>query len=270
VEGEYMPSHRNQLGAVPLGPVDAPTRTDVFDADFGAKSAKKYTNNRSTANVDDYFGIVGGALGAVVAPLLDVLRPSKKQNTVGTLRPYQNAESTVKNSYLLNPGDRPAPTIRETTERSNGHMFINSGQSSTAYMVTRPMDVYTNRRDTTTEYSGVAGSALAKEVRTYDAEYRQRNNDIKSSTIDGRLVPGNMSLLQTDVNVRTSAGMERDLMNRRPAAPTMPYSTPGTSQIGELRGHQQLYGGLSADRSDSYVLSALKSNPYAIQPLTGY
>jgi len=270
VEGEYMPSHRNQLGAVPLGPVDAPTRTDVFDADFGAKSAKKYTNNRSTANVDDYFGIVGGALGAVVAPLLDVLRPSKKQNTVGTLRPYQNAESTVKNSYLLNPGDRPAPTIRETTERSNGHMFINSGQSSTAYMVTRPMDVYTNRRDTTTEYSGVAGSALAKEVRTYDAEYRQRNNDIKSSTIDGRLVPGNMSLLQTDGNVRTSAGMERDLMNRRPAAPTMPYSTPGTSQIGELRGHQQLYGGLSADRSDSYVLSALKSNPYAIQPLTGY
>jgi hypothetical protein len=270
VEGEYMPSHRNQLGEVPLGPADAQSRTDVFDADFGAKSAKKYTNNRSTANVDDYFGIVGGALGAVVAPLLDVLRPSKKQNTVGTLRPYQNAERTVKNSYLLNPGDRPAPTIRETTERSNGHMFINSGQSSTAYMVTRPMDVYTNRRDTTTEYSGAAGSALAKEVRTYDAEYRQRNNDIKSSTIDGRMVPGNMSLLQSDVNVRTSAGMERDLVNRRPAAPSMPYSTPGVSQMGELRGQQQLYSGISTDRSDAYVLSALKSNPYAMQPLTGY
>jgi hypothetical protein len=151
VEGEYMPSHRNQLGEVPLGPADAVRRTDVYDADYGAKSAKKYTNNRSTANVDDYFGIVGGALGAVVAPLLDVLRPSKKQNTVGTLRPYQNAESTVKNSYLMNPGDRPAPTIRETTERSNGHMFINSGQDKTAYMITKPMDVYTNRRDTSTE-----------------------------------------------------------------------------------------------------------------------
>ena len=270
IEGEYMPSHRNQLGEVPLGPVDAGSRSDVYDTDFGAKSVRKYTNNRSTANVDDYFGIVGGALGAVVAPLLDVLRPSKKQNTVGTLRPYQNAESTVKNSYLMNPGDRPGPTIRETTERSNGHKFINSGQDCTGYMITRPMDMYTNRRDTTTEYSGAAGSALAKKVRTYDAEYRQRNNDIKSSTIDGRMVPGNMSLLQSDVNVRTSAGMERDLANRRPAAPTMPYSTPGTSHMGELRGQQQLYGGMEADRSNAYVLSALKSNPYAIQPLTGY
>lgn len=268
VEGEYMPSHRNQLGEVPLGPADAIRRTDVYDADYGAKSAKKYTNNRSTSNVDDYFGIVGGALGAVVAPLLDVLRPSKKQNTVGTLRPYQNAESTVKNSYLMNPGDRPAPTIRETTERSNGHMFINSGQDKTAYMITKPMDVYTNRRDTSTEYGGAASGS--KEVRPYDAEYRQRNNENKSSTISGRMVPGHMSLLQTDVNVKTSANMESDLMNRRPAAPTMPFITPGFSQMGEMRGQQQLYGGMEMDRNNAYILSALKSNPYAIQPLTGY
>jgi len=268
VEGEYMPSHRNQLGEVNLGPVSGASRTDAYDADFGAKSTKKYTNNRSTANVDDYFGIVGGALGAVVAPLLDVLRPSKKQNTVGTLRPYQNAESTVKNSYLLNPGDRPAPTIRETTERSNGHMFVNSGQDRTAYMITKPMDVYTNRRDTTTEYGGAASGT--KEIRPYDAEYRQRNNENKSSTIAGRMVPGNMALLQTDVNVRSSSGMESDLMNMRPAPPSLPFTTPGVFQIGEFRGQNQLYGGMESDRSNAYVLSALKSNPYAIQPLTGY
>lgn len=269
VEGEYMPSHRNQLGEVPLGPVDAASRSDLYDADFGAKSAKKYTNNRSTSNVDDYFGIVGGALGAVVAPLLDVLRPSKKQNTVGTLRPYQNPERTVKNSYLMNPGDRPGPTIRETTENSNGHMFINSGQDRTAYTVTRPMDLYTNRRDTTAEYGGAAGTAFAKEVRPYDAEYRQRNNDIKSSTIDGRMVPGNMSLLQTDVNVRTSR-LDGDLLNRRGVAPSMPYATPDAMQMGHLKGQQQLYSGSNLDRNESYVLSALKSNPYAMQPLTGY
>jgi hypothetical protein len=268
VDGEYMPTHRQQFGEVPLGPVDAGKRSDLFDSDFGAKSAKKYTNNRSTANVDDYFGIVGGALGAVVAPLLDVLRPSKKQNTVGTLRPYQNAESTVKNSYLLNPGDRPAPTIRETTENSKGHMFVNSGQDRTAYMVTKPMDVYTNRRDTTTSYGGAASGA--KELRPYDAEYRQRNNDIKSSTIDGRMVPGNMSLLQADVNVRSKPGMESDLRNRRTVTPSMPYSTPSSSMIGEMKGQQQLYSGANLDRSEAYVLSALKSNPYAMQPLTGY
>jgi hypothetical protein len=168
----------------------------------------------------------------------------------------------------MNPGDRPGPTIREMTERSNGHMFLNSGQDRTAYMITKPMDVYTNRRDTSVEYGGVA--AGSKEARTYDAEYRQRNNDLKSSTIDGRMVPGNMSLLQTDVNVRSNISIESDLANRRQGVPTLPYSTPGISQMGELRGQQQLYGGSGLDRSESYVLSALKSNPYAIQPLTGY
>jgi hypothetical protein len=270
VEGEYMPSHRNQLGPVPLAPVDGVGKSGAYDADYGIKSLRKYANNRSTANVDDYFGAVGGALGAVVAPLLDILRPSKKQNAIGTMRPYQNPERTVKNSYLMNPGDRPAPTIREMTEQSNGHMFINSGQDRTAYMVTRPMDVYTNRRDTTTSYGGAAGSALAKESRTYDAEYRQRNNDIKSSTIDGRMAPGNMSLLQTDINMRSSSGMESDLAVRRQATPSMPYSTPSATHMGHVSGAQQLYSGSNLDRSESYVLSALKSNPYAIQSLTGY
>jgi hypothetical protein len=149
-------------------------------------------------------------------------------------------------------------------------MFLNSGQDRTAYMITKPMDMYTNRRDTSTEYGGAAGSALAKEVRPYDAEYRQRNNENKSSTIDGRLVPGNMSLLQSDVNVRLNKGMESDLANRRQNTPSLPYVTPGFSQMGEVRGQQQLYGGMEADRSNAYVLSALKSNPYAMTPLTGY
>lgn len=270
VEGEYMPSHRIQLGEVPLAPVDAVGHSVPYDVDYGMKSAQKYTNNRSTSNVDDYFGAIGGTLGAVVAPLLDILRPSKRQNVIGAMRPYQNPERTVKNSYLMNPNDRPAPTIREMTEQSNGHMFINSGQDGTAYMITKPMDVYTNRRDTTTQYGGVAGSVLAKEVRPYDAEYRQRNNDIKASTINGRMVPGNMSLLQTDVNMRTSNTTEYDLTVRRAANASMPYATPDASKMGHVSGARQLYSGSQLDRSESYVLNALKSNPYAMQPLSGY
>ena len=84
------------------------------------------------------------------------------------------------------------------------------------------------------------------------------------------MVPGNMSLLQSDVNVRSKTGMESDLMNRRQHMPNLPYITPGVSQMGEMRGQQQLYGGMETDRSDAYVLSALKSNPYAMTPLTGY
>lgn len=230
------------------------------------KSFKTYNNNRSTANVDDYFGAIGGALGAVVAPLLDVLRPSKRQNAIGTMRPYQNPESTVKNSYLMNPGDRPATTIREMTESGNGHLFVNGTQDSNAYTITQPMDKYTNRRDATASYSGAMGTTLAKQSRTYDAEYRQRNNDIKSSTIDGRMVPGNMSLMQGDINMRNKT-LDNDLLSRRSANASMPYATPDASKMGRVTGAQQLYATTGIDRNESYVLSSLKSNPYAMRPL---
>lgn len=266
VEGEYMPSHHKDLAAYPVGPIDGVGHSGAYDADYGVKSFKSYTNNRSTSNIDDYFGAIGGALGAVVAPLLDVLRPSKRQNAIGSMRPYQNPESTVKNSYLMNPGDRPAPTIREMTESGNGHLFVNGTQDSNAYTITRPMDVYTNRRDTTTSYSGGIGTTLAKESRTYDAEYRQRNNDIKSSTIDGRMVPGNMSLMQGDINMRNKT-LDNDLISNRAGAASMPYATPDASKMGRVTGAQQLYSSTGIDRNESYVLSSLKSNPYAMRPL---
>ena len=38
-----------------------------------------------------------------------------------------------------------------------------------------------------------AGAGL-QNTRSYEAEYNQRNNDIKSSTIEGRLIQGNMKL----------------------------------------------------------------------------
>jgi hypothetical protein len=269
VEGEYMPSHHKDLAAFPLGAVDGVGRAGAYDVDYGIKTFKSYTNNRNSSNVDDYFGAIGGAFGAAIAPLLDVLRPSKRQNAIGTLRPYQNPESTVKNSYLLNPGSGPAPTIREMTEHGSGHLFVNGTQDSNAYMVTRPMDIYTNRRDTTAEYSGSIGTTNAKNPRTYDAEYNQRNNDIKSATIAGRMVPGNMSLMQGDINMRNKT-LDDDLTVRRMANASLPYAGPDASKMGRVTGAEPLYASTGLDRNEDYVLSSLKSNPYAMRSLNGF
>ena len=120
-----------------------------------------YKNNRSENIQNDYFGAVGGAIGAVISPILDVLRPSRKENTVGTLRPYQNAGTTVSNSYIFNPSDRPGPTIRETTERSKFHM--NSGTSTFnkgGYTVANPRPVLNNRMNQSDYfYAGNASAA---------------------------------------------------------------------------------------------------------------
>lgn len=270
VEGEYMPSKHIDLGAVPIQAANAVGRSGARDGEYGLKSKMAYPNNRSTTRTDDYFGAIGGAFGSVVAPLLDMLRPSRKENTIGSLRPYQNPGSHVQNSYLFNPADRPAATIRETTEQSKGHYNINSGQRGGAYEVSKHQPVYTTRQTTGDfYYSGVAGgNEGTKQVRPYDAEYAQRNNDLKSSTIEGRMVPGNMSLMQGDIHM-TSKPKDTFMRNDRPVAPSLPYKSPDVSNMGKIQGASSLYQNIQLDRNTPEVMTSLKSNPYTLSVVNG-
>jgi hypothetical protein len=271
VPGEYRESTNIDLGAIPIGIVNAAGRNYAHDAEYGIKSSKAYMNNRVANKSGEYFGALGGVIGAAIAPVMDVLRPSRKENTIGTLRPYQNAKSTAGGqSYLFNPNDRPAPTIRETTENSKFHLNVNANQHGGAYEVSDHQVAYTNRQTTDDFYyaGGASAGERGREARPYDAEYRQRNNDIKSSTIDGRLVPGNMSLMNGDINMRQS---NRDGMfkNNRPVAPSMPYQSPSVATMGELHGNSGLYSTIQMDRTSPEILNSLQGNPYALSITSG-
>lgn len=266
-EGEYMPSKRIDLGEVPLSGAYAEGKGDPRAGDYGLKSQMVYKNNRSENIQNDYFGAVGGAIGAVVSPILDVLRPSRKENTVGTLRPYQNAGTTVSNSYVFNPSDRPGPTIRETTERSKFHM--NSGSSTFnkgGYTVANPRPVLNNRMNQSDYfYAGNASAADGTlEPRVYDAEYRQRNNDVKASTIDGRLVPGHMSTFNHDIGKEKYRDKTIGSCDIRAPVPVITRQPPGMETMGKLQGKQNLYSGIQQDRSNKDILESLKGNPYAL------
>ena len=262
--GEYMPSTHQDLGAVPIGV--ATGARGAAEGDYLSKSLFAYPNNR-TANQENhsesYFGVVSGVVNATIAPLLDVLRPSRKENTIGNLRLYENAQSKVPNSYFFNPGDRAPTTIREMTEKNKYIYGVNANQRGGAYETTEYQAAH-NERDTTTDFFYTGGSSAAAgtvQPRTYDAEYNQRNNDIKSSTIEGRMVPGNMSLLGTDMNMRNREG---ELQNTRPLAMTnLPNQLFTTNQMGQPGLETKpLYQNIELDRNSPEILNAFRSNPY--------
>ncbi len=263
VDGEYMPSTRNNLGSLPLSVPSSVGKGSMSDNDYGAKSQKSYVNNRSANKQSDYFGAVGGAIGAVISPLLDVLRPSRKENTIGTLRPYQNAGTTVSQSYLFNPSDRLGTTIRETTEQSKFHLNSGTNEMNKGGYTVSNVQPINNNRMTQSDFF-YAGNASAgdgsREKRQYDAEYRQRNNDIKSSTIDGRLVPGNMSMMNNHVNMQT-VDRTNQLSNNRAPVPVIPRHTTSMDTMGRLQGKQEL---TQNNRTNYDVKNILKGNPYAL------
>ena len=270
VEGEYMPSKHIDLGSVPIAIASSVGKGGATDGDYGIKSTINYNNNRSANHQSDYFGAVGGAIGSVVAPLLDALRPSRKENTIGTLRPYQNASTRVTQSYIFNPADRPAPTIRETTE--NGKFHLNAGHSAMdkgGYTVATVQPVTNNRMNQSDYfYSGNASASQGTlEPRPYDAEYRQRNNDIKSSTIKGRLVPGTKPTTNNEVNYKTK-DMTKQLTSNRNTGPVISKQSPSMDTMGRLQGKQFRYAETETNRQDNYHLTQLKKNPYALS-ITG-
>jgi hypothetical protein len=266
VPGEYMPTHMQQLGPVPVGVAGAHGRNKAGENDFNIRSNKAYANNRSSNQQDSYFGAVGNSLGAAVAPLLDMLKPSRKENMIGNMRPYQNPGTAVGQSYVFNPADKPAPTIRETTENSKFHLNVNANQNGGAYHVTEHQVADTARNETGNfYYAGNAGAgAGTRQTTSYESGYNQRNNDIKSSTIDGYMVKGNMSLLNSDVNMTQK---ERDTMlkNERSISGNMPYKAPDVSMMGELSGNVKEYNSkIQMERTAPEMMMNLQSNPYVV------
>jgi hypothetical protein len=265
--GEYMDSTNIELGAAPMGSAFGGSHA----GDYGKQGNVAYPNNRSTnlwkhgKNIDNrYYGAIGGSIGAVIAPILDILRPSRRGNTVGNLRPYQNAKSAVQKSYVYNPADRPSPTVKDTTLDTKFHANVNSNQNGGAYQVSDQQAI-SNQRDTTTDFYYSGGGERGAQIRPYDAEYRQRNNDIKSSTIEGRMVPGNMSLLNPHIHMTTNT-RDSKFENIRPLVTNSSTGRVTGPSVDTMGGSTQTqssnYSGMQADRNNGEVLSQLKKNPY--------
>lgn len=271
VEGEYMPSKHIDLAGPQVQPAYRIGAGGANESDYGIKSQNVYKNNRSTNKNGGYLGVAGGVITAAVAPLLDVLRPSRKENTVGTLRPYQNPGRTVSNSYIFNPTDRPGPTIRETTELSSGHLFVNRMQNGGGYE-TNPQQAIVNNRQTQSDFyyaGGASAGGNIREPRTYDAEYNQRNNDLKSSTLAGYTPGGKNGIFNPTVNM-TAVPKDNELTNRRAWNPTMPAQNMSVDNYGQqVGGSQKLYENIQLDRTTPDILSQLKGNPFVVSHLNG-
>jgi hypothetical protein len=280
VDGEYMPSKHMDLGAVPIVGTYAPNKQGPVEEDYGVKSKFAYPNNRSTNpqpasgvrnGPEGYFGTIGSGIGAAIAPLLDILRPSRKENTIGSLRPYQNAKSHVNSSYVYNPQDKPSHTLRETTEVDPMHWNINANQRGGAYETTAHQAIRNERDTTNYQYIG-AGSAneRGRQTRSYDAEYNQRNNDVKAAAIlgTGYTPGGKIDTFNGNINM-TAKPKDVILENNRAVAPSMPSQSPTYFTGGSVTAKNGLYSNIQMDRTGADVLKPLQSNPFALSVTNG-
>jgi len=267
VDGEYHQPRTQNLGSVPLTAAYANGRQNPHENDYSLNSNQVYMNNRVANGNETYFGILGTYVKEMLAPILDIARPSRKETTVSSMRPFNNPKSIVNESYYFDPTDTPQKTIKELTEHANpglgGQMNRISSQNGMGYTRAEQQPIQ-NARMLTSDffYSGNGGAVNAQRQRDFEAEYQQRNNDLKSSTNVGYRPSGNMNLFQGDIGVMRQD--TRDYVNQYKAMPTMPSQTASQETMGKMSNTLPLYQGLDLDRNNGDVLNQLKGNPYAL------
>jgi hypothetical protein len=264
---DYEESKRQNLSALPLTNASATGTNYANPSDYGSQSYNILHNNRTTQPQTQEFGGVYGMAKAAITPILDIFRPTRKENVIGNLRETGNVNGLTPQGHLYNSNDKTKITNREMTTEKIDMNYVNvQGQNyrGDGYKVSGQQN-YDNQRTTTNkEYIGTGGNNNQGQ-RLYNNAYAQQNNVNK--TYESRANQGNMSLFN-NYNNSTTARNDNIFQQNRPLVTNNGLSIiPSAEFIGELNGKQGYDLNYNNARLDESLLSAFKNNPYT-QSLT--
>lgn len=142
--------------------------TDAKTADYGKSSFVAGPNERDTTRDNIHNSNVGSVVKSISAPLLDLMKTTKKENVVGNPRPEGNMNAQIpKRQTVYDVNDIARTTIKETTIHNEREGNIKGPERLTVY---DPNDVAKTTIKETTEnnsHEGNIGVATTKN-RVYD------------------------------------------------------------------------------------------------------
>lgn len=263
-KNNYQESTKNVYRSPNIGIAAAEGQAHGSKTDHGKKSYKSYLTNRDNQSETHMFGNLSTAVNAAIAPLMDILRPSRKENVVGNNRPYGNAHGAVEETYVMNYNDKPRVTNRQMDTGNKNQTGNMQRQTNAGYLNSNVEAVHGNREETTQYYTG-AGVSAHKEVQPYESAYAVESNPYKEKTLTGRAPNGNTSMLNHEVNISV-AKPEEDRNNNRMWVPSKgSVLPPSTQNFGAM--DMPMYNNpetnkFNDQRIDPGLLDAFKSNPY--------
>jgi hypothetical protein len=259
----FEPSRRSQLPCTDVKPSSAMGRGPITDGDNFLRSHTNYENHRSTVKQPDTLRSgFSGAIGAVIAPFMDFLKPTRKDETINNVRIYGEATTSVPKGYVYNPQDSTPTTIKETTLYTPS--FNINNQKEGIYVNNYSSPDSTQRDTTSCEYyTSAGGASTGYGNMSYESAYKQRNNDIKSQTIFNRPNQGGTQIFNQQMNLTTIKN-DTDRLDGRmnPAFSRLSGLPPSKQTFGAIRSPQYYDENASCERIQPDILNAFKNNPY--------
>ena len=232
--------------------------------DYGKNGFVSRPNARTTTEQQEPYGIVGGWVKAVVAPVMDVLRPSRKENVIGNLRPTGNAGGAygVNQARVWNPADRTKTTIKEQTEvnKFDGVASYTYGIPRGAYTVTESQPIENQRETTSCMAMGGAGATpWSTAGPVYDAAYNAHLNPNREVVSKNRPNQGGMSILNSNMNIKSS---KIGSMHAAEGPINMPKQPAQIANYGKISYNNNRDSTVELQRTNTDLLNPFRSNPY--------
>jgi hypothetical protein len=261
--GKYQKSQKIQLDAPNVGTASRANGWEENHGNYGKSGYKSLPNSRSLTGETKSMGIVERGFHAMMTPILDVIKPTLKENVIHHKRPNGNVsggKNGVSNSRVWNPSDVARTTIREQTE--NTEYTKHGGKAFDAAYTNTEHQAIGQQRDTTNcQYIGNsnAGSSQYK-GQVYNTAYNASLNPNKQivSKVD-RFQAGNQPIFDGNQNV---SNLRNRSTNPSQITPNMPKSASSVETYGTLSGKNTREVN-QTNRYDPDLLEAFNKNPYS-------
>ena len=256
VRPQFEASKNQELPATQTPMSQAIGKGPLHTWDQQKNSITNYPNNRSTTNQNVGLGIVNGLFKAAVAPIVDLMKPTLKEETIANMRIFGDAKNNVTSSYVKGI-DEPKITTKETT-LYEPHLYVNN-QKEGMYLPNQSQLNETHRGTNISDYIGGASSSYGNV--SYESAYSQHNNDIKSSTINNRINLGGTQIYNQKMNV-SLADKTSNQNNTRSLAPHVPSHQKLSSSMYGVNHFKRDLEDRSSERLNNDLLSSFRENPY--------
>jgi hypothetical protein len=226
---------------------------------YGRSGYKSYPNSRNTTKQTHEFGAVHGLLKAAIAPIFDILRPTKKDDGVNNRAAgISGGCYGVKSARVWNPAERTKTTIREQTEKTYDLAQPHYKRDG-AYETTEHHLLENNRQSTNIEYIGGGGGGHngTSNATVYNAAYNAELNPDKETLLKNQINVGCNPTFNSEQNIRM---VKREPLGVAQGNVSMPKVGGNVSMLGQHEGKN--IRSEYSNRNESNLLDAHKNNPY--------
>jgi hypothetical protein len=232
-----------------------------MDLNYGKQGYKSYSNSRNTTQQTSEYGSINTLVKATMAPIIDILRPTRKEETINNLRTVGNigGKHGVSEPRKWNPCDRPRTTIKEQTE--NTYSISHPHKKHDGAYETTPHQSIDNQRLTTSKpYTGGMGAtAGTRKTMVYETAYNANLNPNKEIVSKNKINVGCGPLFTGGQNI-LNRNDNNTCETRGPI--NMPKEVAYSTHIGESQGNYNRGTQINNQRNTADILNAFNDNPY--------